>query len=139
MKILAALLALCTAAPAFAASIVPARPIPAHSVVTGADVIVREGTVPGGVSDLEAVLGLEARVTLYPGRPIMAGDLGPPAIVDRNDIVQVIYRRGALSILAEGRALDRGAVGERIRIMNIDSRAVISGVLMSDKTVQVTR
>ena len=139
MKNLFALCLICAAAPAFASSVVPARPIPASSVVTGADVLLQEPTVPGAASQFDQVLGLEARVTLYPGRPIMIGDLGPPAIVDRNDIVQLVYQRGALSIFAEGRALDRGAIGERIRIMNIDSRAVITGVLLSDKTVKVAR
>lgn len=138
MKSLLAI-ALLAATPALAESVVPVRPIPANSVVAPADVALQGGTVAGGASDLSQVLGLEAKVTLYPGRPILLGDLGPPAIVTRNEIVQLVFRRGPLSILAEGRALDRGAVGERIRIMNIDSRSIVVGVLNADKTVEVTR
>ena len=139
MKHLLALAIAALALPALAGSIVPVRPIPANSVVSLADVVPQDAVIAGGFQEVGDVLGLEARVTLYPGRPIMRGDLGPPAIVTRNDIVQIVFRRGALSILAEGRALDRGAVGERIRIMNIDSRAIITGVLRADKTAEVTR
>lgn len=124
---------------AFAGSVVPVRPIPAQTVITGTDVAIQPAQITGAAVKLEDVLGLEARSTLYPGRAIMLGDVGPPAIVERNDIVRLVFRRGALSILTEGRVLDRGAAGERIRIMNLDSRAVISGVLKSDKTVEVAR
>lgn len=137
-KYLCVLLALLSH-PVFAQSVVPTRPIPAQSVIAQTDISPHENTVPGGVSQIADIVGLEARVTLYPGRPIMIGDVGPPALVDRNEIVRLVFRSGALSILTEGRALDRAAAGERIRIMNIDSRTTIVGVLMDDKTVEVRR
>ena len=124
---------------AFAQSVVPNRPIPAQSVIVVSDISAIDKVVPGGVGKIEDVIGLEARVTLYPGRPIMIGDVGPPALVDRNEIVRLVFRSGALSIFAEGRALDRAASGERVRIMNIDSREIVVGVLNEDKTVEVSR
>ena len=46
-------------------------------------------------------------------------------LVERNAIVTMEYRKGALTILAEGRALGAGGMDDRVRVMNISSRATI--------------
>jgi flagella basal body P-ring formation protein FlgA len=51
--------------------------------------------------------------------------------------VQVSFDGKGLQIVTEGRALDRGAVGERIRVMNISSRATVFGTVQEDGTIQV--
>jgi flagella basal body P-ring formation protein FlgA len=86
------------------------------------------GDTPGALRGPAEALGLEARVNLYPGRPIRGGDLGPPAVIGRNEIVTLHYARGALSIVTEGRALDRAAEGERLRILNLSSRSTVTAV-----------
>lgn len=118
-------------------TLVAATTIRAQTVL-GPDHIARvDETVPGGLSDPEAVIGQEARVVLYAGRPIRAVDLGPPALVDRNQIVPLVYRSGALAIVTEGRALDRAAVGERVRVLNLSSRNTVVGALDAQGRVLV--
>ena len=72
-----------------------------------------------------------------PGRPVRAVDVGPPAIVDRNDLVVLVFNRQPLSISTEGRALGRGAVGERIRVMNLSSRTTVTGLIRPDGQIEV--
>ena len=132
-------LSLVVAVPVVADTVVPNRPIPAHTVIAPADVSVAGAEVPGSFRHPAEVVGKETRVTLYPGRSIMIGDVGPPALIDRNEVVLIVYRNGPLAIVTDGRALDRAAAGERVRIMNLDSRAIVSGVLREDKTVEVMR
>lgn len=132
-------LMLLLAEPALASSVVAVRPIRAQTVVASADLELAEEDVPGALATLEAAVGLEARVTLYPGRPILASQLGPPALVERNELVRMVYRRGALAIGAEGRALDRGGFGERIRVMNLSSRQVVTGAVTEDGSIEVGR
>ena len=79
----------------------------------------------------------EASDALDPGRPIRPADVGPPAIVDRNDLVTLVFDHVALSITAEGRALGRGAAGERIRVMNLASRTTVTGVIRPDGQIEV--
>ena len=69
-----------------------------------------------------------ARVTLYPDRPIRPGDLAPPALVDRNQIVTLEYAAGPLVILTEGRALADRLFGPSHR--PVDLRRVPSAVFM---------
>ena len=110
-------------------TLVASHSITARSVIGPTDVRLAKPAVPGALDDPTLAIGKEARVTLYAGRPIRAGDLQAPAVVERNDLVRLSYSHGPLWIVTEARALDRGAAGERIQVMNLDSRAVISGVV----------
>lgn len=138
-RLLAAALALAAAAPASAESLVAARAIAAKTVLDAADIRLAETEIPGALADPAAAIGMEARVTIYAGRPVLPGDLGPPALVERNDIVRLSFEAGGLAIDTEGRALDRGALGERIRVMNLASRAVVSGAVAGPAAVSVSR
>ncbi|MEX0308305.1 MAG: flagellar basal body P-ring formation chaperone FlgA [Ruegeria sp.] len=117
--------------------VVPTRTIRAKEVIAASDLESKDGEVAGAVRDPKMLIGQEARIALYPGRPIRPSDVGPPAIVDRNDLVTLVFDRIALSITAEGRALGRGAAGERIRVMNLASRATVTGVIRPDGQIEV--
>jgi len=123
-------LALALVAPcAGAESLVAAAIIRSQTVVAPEHVVRTEETIPGAVSDPREAIGQEARVTIYPGRPIRAADLGPPALVERNQIVRLVYAGRGLSIETEGRVLDRAAAGERVRVMNLASRSTVTGTV----------
>ena len=135
-----ALLALALLAPlsqAAAETLVAARTIRATDLIGPTDVVVVAGRQPGALSDPAEAVGLEARTALYAGRPIRPGDVGPAALVERNAHVTLVYRGGALSILAEGRALGRAAPGESIRVMNLSSRSTVTGIVGPDGRVHV--
>lgn len=113
------------AVPAGAESLVAARTIRALSVLGPEDVTLVSAALPGALADPADAVGLEARVTLHAGRAIRPADLGPPALVERNQVVPLLYRSGGLTIAAEGRALGRGGAGDLLRVMNLASRNVV--------------
>jgi flagella basal body P-ring formation protein FlgA len=121
----------------WAESLVATRTIRAQSVIGPADVAVVADGVPGAVTRPDMAVGQEARVTIYAGRPILVADLGAPAVIDRNQTVQIGFMAGGLRIWAEGRALARGSVGDVIRVMNVSSRTTVTGRIASDGTVIV--
>ncbi len=57
-----------------------------------------------------------ARRRLDAGEALRASDLAWPAAVDTGDPVAVRYMRGALRLVFEAQARERGAVGEAIRV-----------------------
>ncbi|WP_425046903.1 flagellar basal body P-ring formation chaperone FlgA [Primorskyibacter sp. S87] len=122
---------------AMADIVVPTRTIRAKEVIGAGDVTTKDEKVPGAISDLDTVIGQEARASLYPGRPIRRGDFGAPAVVDRNDIVPLIFLNSGLRIVTEGRALGRGAEGETVRVMNLSSRTTVVGRIRLDGSVEV--
>ncbi len=124
--------------PAKADQIVAARTIRAQEILAGADLQILPGTGQSDVS-LNDLIGKEALVALYPGRPVRASDVGPPALIDRNQIVPLVYVRGGLRIVTEGRALARAAAGEHVRVMNLASRANLTGRVTSEGQVLVSQ
>ncbi len=139
MMILRSFILLCWASHASADSVVPTRTIRANAIISENDVTLRAGSQTGGFAQLASVLGQEARVVLYPGKPIGIDDIGPPAIVARNQLVRVVFSANGLQIATEGRALERGAIGDRVRIMNLSSRATLFGRIQPDGSIQVSQ
>ncbi len=132
---LSALLAISNAA--LAEIVVPTRTIRPKQVISAADLEIKPMDVAGAVADPNQLIGQEARVALYPGRPVHAADVGAPALVDRNDVVTLVFVTSGLSITTEGRALGRAAVGERVRVMNLSSRSSVTGVVRNDGQIEV--
>ncbi|PTV95174.1 flagella basal body P-ring formation protein FlgA [Rhodobacter aestuarii] len=120
-----------------AGSVVALRTLRAQSVISPEDVTLAEETIPGAIGDLDQVIGLETRVAIYPGRPIQAGDLTPPAVVERNQMISLAYQRRGLSIMTEGRTLDRGAIGDSIRVMNVTSKSTVFATIGADGVAYV--
>lgn len=140
MKTLALISAILTLASqtALAETIVAARTIRAQTLLAPSDLNVVQGDVPGALISLSEAVGLEARVVLYSGRPIMAGDVGPAAIIERNQIVKLFYTVGTLSISADARALARAGPGDMLRVMNLTSKSTVSGIVAPDGSVYVS-
>jgi len=59
--------------------------------------------------------------------------------VDRNQIVPLVFKQGGLSITAEGRSLSRAAAGEIVRVMNLSSRTTVSGIVLANGSIQVSK
>lgn len=125
------------ATPATAETIVAARTIPAQTIIERSDLVLQPTPLPGGESDPELFVGMEARVALYAGRPIRVSDVGFPAIVDRNQLIPLVYDANGLMIRTEGRALGRAGVGEVIRVMNMSSRNTVSARIGADGSAYV--
>lgn len=128
---------LCLPGMAMADSVVATHTIPAQSLIQPDDLTMVAAAIPNALGNIADAVGLEARVSIYAGRPVLASDLGAPAVVDRNQIVQLVYQSGALAILTEGRALARGGVGDVIRVMNLASRNTVSGRIAANGAVLV--
>lgn len=130
-------IAACLAGPAAADTVVALRSLQARTVIGAGDVTLSPGTVAGAATRVEDVIGRETLVAVFKDRPVFAQNAGAPTLVERNQIVPLVFTSGTLVISAEGRALGRGGEGDLIRIMNTASRATVTGMVMSDGSVSV--
>jgi len=91
----------------------------------------------GGRAVLEpaALVGMEVKRTLSPGRLVQAGSVGAPVVVGRNRPVTVEYRSGPLLLTAKGRALQDGGLGDLVRVQNLDSNRTLHAVVTGPGTV----
>lgn len=135
MKTLLALLIM--ASTASADVVTPTRTLRPGSLITEADLTLKSGDHKGMFDRISDVVGQEARVALYAGRPIPFEGIGPPALINRNQIVSLHFQAAGLTISTEGRALERGGVGDRVRIMNLSSRATLFGFVQADGSIKV--
>ncbi|SFO14888.1 flagella basal body P-ring formation protein FlgA [Roseovarius lutimaris] len=124
--------------PGLADTIVAARTIRAKEIIEAGDLLLKPDA---GASDvtLHDLIGQEAQVSLYVGRPVRASDVGAPAVVERNQVVPLIYAANGLQIVTEGRSLSRAGVGEYVRVMNLTSRATVSGRVTRDGQILVSQ
>lgn len=122
-----------------AQTIVPTRAIRSGSIISEADLTSLKTKTAGAYEFAAAIVGKEAKVTLYPGRPIQHGHIGPPAILERNQVVKMTFNMGPLSISADGRVLDRAGLGDRVRVMNMASRQTVFGTVLKNGTIEVGR
>lgn len=123
----------------FSQTVVAAHTIRTKSVITLEDIVLLDTDSTGSIGDLDLVAGMEARSILYQGRPIRPQDIGPPALIERNQIVSIIYIDGSLVIMTEGRALNRGGLGDRVRVLNLSSKMAITGTVESSSQVRISQ
>ncbi len=128
-----------SAVPVFADTVIAKRTIRAQEVITADDLKLIAPQTPGMAEKLSQVAGSEARRIIYAGRPIALDDIGPPALVERNEVVPLVFRTKGLTISTDGRALARGGAGDRIRVLNLHSRNAVNGVIDENGTVWVAQ
>ncbi|MEO9684568.1 MAG: flagellar basal body P-ring formation chaperone FlgA [Tateyamaria sp.] len=122
---------------AFADVVTPTRTLRPGSLITAEDLSVKSGEQVGMFDRVSDVAGQEARVALYAGRAIPFAAIGPPALINRNQIVSVHFQTSGLRISTEGRALERGGIGDHVRVMNLNSRATLFGFVQADGSIEV--
>ena len=118
---------------------VATRNIRPGNVLSASDIVVIRGSTKGAFEDASPIVGAEAAVALYAGRAILQGQIAPAASIERNQIVEINFASKGLSMTTEGRALARGAIGQRIRVMNLASKTPIFGTVQEDGTVRVSK
>lgn len=85
----------------------------------------------------DQILGLAIRRTLRSGQPIALADLGKPVLVAKGARVALQLQSGALIVSASGQAMESGALGDRITVLNPTSRAVIEAEIVGAGKVRV--
>jgi len=93
----------------------------------------------GVVLDLDLLVGMTTRRPLRVGEPIRQHDLLHPVVVPKNSLVSIVYQTERMVLTAQGRALEDGALGRVVRIMNTKSNTVINAVVEATGRVSVQR
>lgn len=90
------------------------------------------GNIPESADE---ILGKKLKSNLEAGSPIYLCDVEPLYLVKRGDRVRLLAQSGTVSIETVAKALDSGALGDIIRVINLDSRRTISAKVAGKGTV----
>lgn len=121
-------------------------PVLAHNVAPGD--VVRAGDVQwirlpstrvsNNIVTTEAgLVGMSPRYPVRGGEPIRASDMQQPIVVAKGAMVDMNYVSGALTLIARGRALESGAIGDTIDIMNPRSNRTVQGTIEGPNSVRI--
>ena len=82
-------------------------------------------------------VGQAARNSLQPGRVLRTADLMKPDLVLRNESVTIVYEVPGIVLTVRGKAMDGGAEGDTISVLNEQSKRTIQGVVIGPGRVAV--
>ena len=91
------------------------------------------------IADADALIGMTARRVVIAGRPIKATDLIAPQIVERGELVVMTLNQGVLNLSTQVKALENGAKGDIIRVVNTSSNQTLQAQVIGDNRVAVIR
>lgn len=83
------------------------------------------------------IAGQAARRSLRAGLALSPDDLTEPLMVERQELVTLIYRHGSLALTVRARAMDDGSEGQSIDVMNLQSNRVVRGVVAGHGLIHV--
>ncbi len=75
--------------------------------------------------------------TIPAGRPLTTRDVIPRPVVRKGQVVEVVAQQGMLSVTMKALALESGAIGDLIKLRNVESRREFSGQILHESKVQV--
>ena len=100
---------------------------------------VRAASLRGDVvRAVEDAAGMTPRNPLAAGQPVRMAELSRPVAVRKGANVQMTLTGGGLALVAQAVALEAGAPGERVRVLNPTSRAVLEATVIGPDGVRVS-
>lgn len=120
---------------------VAARDIPRGTTVTEADItwlaIDEADLGPNIVTDEAKIVGQMTRLTLRSGQPVREHAIAKPVAVERGQAVTVLWSVTSINLTAQGQAMEKGGVGDVIRVINTKSSQTMLAEIIDSRTVRV--
>ena len=85
----------------------------------------------------EQAVGLAAKQPLRSGQVLRSADLAKAQIVQRNEAVTIIYEVPGVMLTVRGKALEAGALGDIVSVMNVQSNRAIQGTVTAPGRITI--
>ena len=85
----------------------------------------------------DTVVGLAARQILRAGVPLRRSELVRPEIIKRDETVTISYEVPGILLTARGKAIEGGADGDVINVLNIQSKRTVQGIVSGPGRVTI--
>ena len=82
-------------------------------------------------------LGMELKRRVSHGTPLTTSMIRKPKIIKRGQQVSIVARAGSMEVRMSGKALSNGAVGERVRVLNVKSKKKLEGTVTPEGDIKV--
>jgi flagella basal body P-ring formation protein FlgA len=123
------------------ATVVPAHELAQGQVLKLADLAVarrpKAEFTPATLTTIEQAQGLSAKHALRAGQVIRQADVAKPELIGRNETVTIVYEVPGILLTILGKALDPGALGDNINVLNAQSKRTIQATVIGPGRVSV--
>jgi len=85
----------------------------------------------------DQVIGMAAKTALRSGQALRIDDLVKPQIVQRNEAVTIYYAVPGIMLTVRGKAVEGGAVGDVIGVLNIQSNRTVQATVIGPGRVTI--
>jgi len=86
------------------------------------------GAPAGAPKDAEDIIGKVAKRPLRAGAAVSGRDVTAAQVIKRDDVVQVTFRDGGVSLTLQAKAMEAAAVGETFKVQNVASKKIIEAL-----------
>ena len=85
--------------------------------------------VTGEAASRDRTIGMQLRRPMRAGTPIRVADIARPEFVQRDQSVTIIYQVPGLYLTTRGKAIESGAEGDTVSVLNLQSKRTLTGVV----------
>ena len=94
-------------------------------------------TARSSMTDIDMVIGKEAKRSLKAGQPILPGDIKAAALIRKGQPVKLVYSSPGIRLTVDGQAQGDASKGEGVRVLNTFSKRTIDAVAEADGEAHV--
>ena len=120
---------------------VTTRALPAGAIVKDSDLAIerrpKQKVTAETFGTAHEAVGLALRSAVRAGQPLRRGDLMKPQVVHRDDNVTLVYEVPGIMLTTRGKALEAGAEGDVINVLNVQSKRTIQGTVTGPNRVNI--
>ncbi|HEX5508631.1 MAG TPA: flagellar basal body P-ring formation chaperone FlgA [Pseudolabrys sp.] len=110
-----------------------ARAINRGDIIKSSDIVTerrpRAEVGADAISSPEQAIGSAARSSIQPQRPLRRFELMKPDLVQRDQAVTLVYRVPGITLTMRGKALESGAQGDLVSVLNEQSKRTVQGTV----------
>lgn len=89
------------------------------------------------IASADELTGQQTIRTIAAGQPVNRLHVRIAPAISRNQMVTMVFRKGGIELSGRGQALEDGALGQSIRVINPTTRSTTTGVVAAGGTVEI--
>lgn len=89
------------------------------------------------LTDAEQLVGRMAKRPLKAGQILRQSDVAVSPVIRKNDLIRLVVKTGQMTLSVQGKALQDAAMGQTVRVVNVNSNRQLSGTVIDAGTVAI--
>jgi len=89
------------------------------------------------LTDAEQLVGRMAKRPLKAGQILRQSDVAVSPVIRKNDLIRLVVKTGQMTLSVQGKAMQDAAMGQTIRVVNVNSNRQLTGTVIDAGTVAI--